>query len=179
VFQNTEDPGRITHGWEDRYSVRPHPPETFLHDCLPWNNLFDSSIFYRREGVKHLTGSCRVPYRILCQIQIRYILEFGCDVCINGHLHYTSDLDGTLNEDVVDKIRQYHVDYNNRPPNTISFMTAIPSTSGSLHSEFGLCPWTWLLLSGNYGKTVFRLIEIRMYFDTSLKARFQTVIPSL
>ncbi len=80
VFQNTEDPGRIVHGWEDHYSVRPHPPETFLHDCFPWDSLFDSSITYRREGASHLTGSCRVPYRILCQIQIRYILEFGCDV---------------------------------------------------------------------------------------------------
>ncbi len=53
---------------------------TFLHDCFPWDSLFDSSIFYRREGASHLTGSCRDPYRILCQIQIRYILEFGCDV---------------------------------------------------------------------------------------------------
>jgi hypothetical protein len=79
-FQNTEDPGHIAHGLEDRYSVRPYPPETFLHDCFPWDALFDSSIFYRCEGASHLTGSCRVPYRILCQIQIRYILEFGCDV---------------------------------------------------------------------------------------------------
>jgi hypothetical protein len=80
VFQNTKDPVRIAHGWEDRYSVRPHPSETFLHDCLLWNTLFDSSIFYWREGENNLTGSCRVPYRILFQIQIRYILEFGCNV---------------------------------------------------------------------------------------------------
>jgi hypothetical protein len=80
VFQNTKDPVRITHGWEDLYSIRSHPLETFLYDCLLWNTLFDSSIFYRCEGANHLTGSCRVPYRILCQIQIRYILEFGCNV---------------------------------------------------------------------------------------------------
>ncbi len=42
VFQNTEDPGHIAHGWEDRYSVRPHPSETFLHDFFPWNALFES-----------------------------------------------------------------------------------------------------------------------------------------
>ena len=37
-----------------------------------------------------------------------------------------------------DKIRQYHADYNNRPSNAISFMTAIASTSRRLHSEFVL-----------------------------------------
>jgi hypothetical protein len=36
----------------------------------------------------------------------------------------------------VDKIRKYRTDYNYNPPNTISFMPAIPSTSGRLHSEF-------------------------------------------
>ena len=35
-----------------------------------------------------------------------------------------------------DKIRKYRADYNNNPPNAISFMPAIPSTSGRLHSEF-------------------------------------------
>jgi hypothetical protein len=70
VFQNTKDPGLIVHGWEDRYSVRSHPSdsESFFHYCLLWNTLLDSSIFYLREGARHLTGSCRVPtvpYRIL------------------------------------------------------------------------------------------------------------------
>ena len=32
------------------------------------------------------------------------------------------------------KIRKYR-DYNNNPPNSISFMPVIASTSGSLHSE--------------------------------------------
>jgi hypothetical protein len=35
-----------------------------------------------------------------------------------------------------DKIRKYRADYNNNPPNTVSFMPAIASTSGRLHSEF-------------------------------------------
>ena len=47
------------------------------------------------------------------------------DPSINGHLHYPNDVDRLLNEDVVDKIRQYRVDYNNRPSNVISFMTDI------------------------------------------------------
>ena len=35
-----------------------------------------------------------------------------------------------------DKIRKYRTDYNNNPPNTLSFMPAIASTSESLNSEF-------------------------------------------
>ena len=79
VLQNTKGPGRIAYGWEDRYSVRPHPPETFLHDCFSWNPLCDSSIFHRCEGASHFTGSYRVPYRLLCQIQVLYIFKVGCD----------------------------------------------------------------------------------------------------
>ncbi len=59
---------------------------------------------------------------------------------INGHLHYPNDVDRPLNEDVTDKIqrviRKYHVDYNNRPSNDISFISSIVSTSGRIHSEF-------------------------------------------
>ncbi len=57
------------------------------------------------------------------------------DPSINGHLHYPNDLDGSLKETATDKIRQYHTDYNNRPSNSISFMSVIVSTSGCLHSE--------------------------------------------
>ena len=62
--------------------------------------------------------------------------ESSSDPSINGHLHYPHDLDGPLKETVPDKIRQYLADYNNRPSNAISFMTAIASTSCRLHSEF-------------------------------------------
>ena len=58
------------------------------------------------------------------------------DPSFNGHLHYPNDLDRSLNETATDKIRSYRVDYNNRPSNVISFMTAIASTSGRLHSAF-------------------------------------------
>ncbi len=60
----------------------------------------------------------------------------SCDPSLNGHLHYPNNLDGSLNEAVAEKIRQYRADYNNRPSNAISFMPAIASTSGCLHSEF-------------------------------------------
>ena len=58
------------------------------------------------------------------------------DPTLNGHLHYPDDIDRSLNEAAADKIRKYRADYNNKPPNAISFMPAIASTSGRLHSEF-------------------------------------------
>ena len=64
--------------------------------------------------------------------------KFGSssDPSINGHLHYPNGVDRSLNEFATDKIRKYRTDYNNNPPNVISFMSAIASTSGRLHSEF-------------------------------------------
>jgi hypothetical protein len=58
------------------------------------------------------------------------------DPSLDDHLHYPNDIDKSLNEDVADKIRKYRADYNNNPPHTVSFMSAIASTSGRLHSEF-------------------------------------------
>jgi hypothetical protein len=58
------------------------------------------------------------------------------DPSLNGHLHYPIDIDKSLNEATAHKIREYRADYNNNPPRTVSFMTAITSTSGRLHSEF-------------------------------------------
>ncbi len=58
------------------------------------------------------------------------------DPTLNGHLHYPNDIDRSLNEAAADKIRKYRADYNNNPPNTVSFMSAMTSTSGRLHSEF-------------------------------------------
>ncbi len=57
------------------------------------------------------------------------------DPTLNGHLHYPNDLDKPLNEGA-DKIRKNHTDYNQNPPNTISFMSVIVNTSGRLHSDF-------------------------------------------
>ncbi len=41
-----------------------------------------------------------------------------------------------LNDVTADKVRKYRADYNKRPPSVVSFMSAIASTSGRLHSEF-------------------------------------------
>ncbi len=60
------------------------------------------------------------------------------DPNLNGKLHYPNpiDIDRSLTETAYYKIRKYRVDYNNNPPNAVSFMPAITSTSGRLHSEF-------------------------------------------
>ena len=58
------------------------------------------------------------------------------DPTLNGHWCYPNKLDQSLNDAAPDKIRKYRADYNNRSPNTVSFMPPIPSTSGRLHSEF-------------------------------------------
>ena len=64
--------------------------------------------------------------------------QFGrsSDLSINGNLHYLNDKDRSLNEDSTEKNLKYHTDYNNNPPISVGFMSAIPSTSGRLHSEF-------------------------------------------
>jgi hypothetical protein len=45
--------------------------------------------------------------------------------CFTKTTHYPHDLDGTLNADAANKIRQYLVDYHNRPSITISFIPTI------------------------------------------------------
>jgi hypothetical protein len=58
------------------------------------------------------------------------------DPTFNGQLRYPNNLDQSLNDTASDKVRKYRTDHNMNPPNTESFMPAIASTSGRLHSEF-------------------------------------------
>ena len=58
------------------------------------------------------------------------------DPTLNGHLRHPNNLDQSLNDAAAYKIRKYRADYNNNPPSAVSFMPAIASTSGRLHSEF-------------------------------------------
>ncbi len=58
------------------------------------------------------------------------------DPNLNGKLHWTNDIDKSLNEVNTDKIRKYRADYNHNPPTPTAFMPAIASTSGRLHSDF-------------------------------------------
>ncbi len=58
------------------------------------------------------------------------------DPNLNGQLRYPNNLDQSLNDTTADKVRKYRADYNMNPPNTVSFIPAIDSTSGRLHDEF-------------------------------------------
>ncbi len=60
------------------------------------------------------------------------------DPTLNGTLHYPNpnDVGKSLNEAGTDKIRKYHTDYNNNPPNAISFMPAMASTLGVIVLSF-------------------------------------------
>jgi hypothetical protein len=58
------------------------------------------------------------------------------DPTLNGHLKYPNNLDQSLNDAAADKVRKYRANYDNNPPNTVSFMPIIASSSGRLHSEF-------------------------------------------
>jgi hypothetical protein len=73
-----------------------------------------------------LPRECGGPVPLVLDLRITHD-RFGSssDPSINGHLHYPNNVDRSLNESVVDKIRQYRVDYNNRPSNVIFFMTDI------------------------------------------------------
>jgi len=68
----------------------------------------------------------------LCIVHDRF--GSSSDPTLNGRLHY-NDIDKSLNETVDDKIRKYHTDYNNNPPNTVAFMPGMTGTNGRLHSD--------------------------------------------
>jgi hypothetical protein len=86
--------------------------------------------------VRYLTNTT-VPVPLVLDLHIVHD-RFGSrsDPTLNGTLHYPNpnDIDMSLNDTAADKIRKYRTDYNNNPPNAISFMPA--STSVRLHSEF-------------------------------------------
>jgi len=88
------------------------------------------------ELVGYLT-SVTDPVPLVLDLRITHD-RFGSssDPNLNGKLHYPQDIDKSLNETVTDKIRKYRADYNNNPPNVISFMPAIAGTSDRLHSKF-------------------------------------------
>jgi hypothetical protein len=69
-----------------------------------------------RQRTLSVTG----PVLLVMDVEMTHE-RFGSssDPSINGFLHYPHDLDRTLNEVDVDKMHQYHTDYNNRPSHVI------------------------------------------------------------
>jgi hypothetical protein len=66
--------------------------------------------------------------------------RFGssADSNLNGHLHYPNDMGRSLNRLPLTKLENIALTIllNNNPPNAISFIPDVSSTSGRLHSEF-------------------------------------------
>jgi hypothetical protein len=89
------------------------------------------------NGLSGYRTNAAGPVPLVLDLRIAHD-RFGssADLDLNGHLHYPNDMDRSLSEAAADKIRKYRADYNNNPPNDISFMPAVASTSGRLHSEF-------------------------------------------
>ena len=87
------------------------------------------------EFAGYLTNAAG-PLPLVLDLRIAHE-RFGCssDPSINGHLHYPNDVDRSLHEAAADKIRKYRTDYNNNPPNSISFMRLqlVHSTRGLFH----------------------------------------------
>jgi hypothetical protein len=77
------------------------------------------------------------PVPLVLDLRIAHDRFASCsDPNLNGHLHFPNDIDRSLHEAAADKIRKYRADYNNNPPNAISYFPTFASTSGRLHSEF-------------------------------------------
>jgi hypothetical protein len=98
--------------------------------------MVDQVTDFFRELVAYLVNETD-PVTLVLDLRITHDrVGSRTDPTLNGHLKYPNNLDQSLNDEAADKIRKYRPDYNNRPPSVVSFMSAIASTSGRLHSEF-------------------------------------------
>jgi hypothetical protein len=77
------------------------------------------------ELVTHLANTVG-PVPLVLDLRIAHD-RFGSssDLILNGHLHYPNDIDRSLNEAAVDKIRKYRADYNDNPPVVVAFMPVV------------------------------------------------------
>ena len=77
------------------------------------------------------------PVPLVLELRIAHdSFRSSSDPNLNGHLYYPNDIDRSLNEAAADKIRKYRTDYNNNPPNVISFMSSVASTSERIRFIF-------------------------------------------
>jgi hypothetical protein len=77
-------------------------------------------------------------YRLIEKLDLRIShdrFESSSDPSLNGNLHYPNNIDRSIIESDDDTIRKYRADYNTNPPNTVSFMTSITSTSCNFRSS--------------------------------------------
>ncbi len=60
----------------------------------------------------------------------------SADPALYGHLRYPNNLDQSLNDTTVPKLRKNRADYNFNPTRGVGFIPDIASTSDRLHREF-------------------------------------------
>ncbi len=95
------------------------------------------------------------------------------DPNLNGKLHCPDDIDKSLNEANTDKIRKNRADHNNNTPNSISFMTAITSTSGRWETDLFFATSGVQSAQSNMGAFFhFR----RAAFSSILKSRVSSIL---
>ncbi len=65
--------------------------------------------------------------------------RFGnsADPTLDGNLHYSNDMDRSLDETTVDKIRKYHSDYDNNSPNPLFKLIVTCNKISVVHSDRG------------------------------------------
>ncbi len=143
-----------------RYKKKPKHCSERFRSCLPFLFFFFSTpvnyVLFRtthkvktQHGVKSRGQHCgdiqlevylaneSGPVPLVLDLRIAHDrVGSRTDHNLNGHLKYPNNFDQSLNDTAADKVRKYRPDYNNRSPSVVSFMTAIASTSGRLHSEF-------------------------------------------
>jgi hypothetical protein len=116
--------------------IRPHRKDEAWSASL-WQTFFSSCVDANVPALAELPLSA-------CGCRKFQIDTLGDHLCTctghsgakKAHDWAANDIDRSLNEAAADKIRKYRADYSNNPPNAISFMPAIGSTSGRIHSEF-------------------------------------------
>ncbi len=101
---------------------------TLLYTSYLWLSLY-------RFIINSKNSKLVIPHKQLPWSLAHDRFGSSSDPTLNGRLHY-NDIDKSLNEDSNDKIRKYRSDYNNYPPNTVTFIPTIPGTNGRLHSDF-------------------------------------------
>jgi hypothetical protein len=115
-------------------------PSCLFHPILRFFFTFSiSSLSGHRTSGNQAAGylaNVADPVPLVLDLRITHD-RFGSssDPNLNGKLHWPNDIDKSLNETAADRIRKYRTDYNN-PPNDVSFIPPIASTSGRMHSEF-------------------------------------------
>jgi hypothetical protein len=97
---------------------------------------FASSFHNKQQLAGYTLANAAGPVPLVLDLHIAHDRFGSCsNPDLNGKLHSPNDMDKSLNETPPDTIRKYLSDSNNNP-NTISFIPAIPSTSGRILSEF-------------------------------------------